>query len=218
MRFLKLALTALSFSFFALANGAYAGGSGYDTLPVRQSTDAGKKVEVLEFFSYACPHCNGFDPVLEAWVKKQGDNIVFKRVAVSFRPDWLPLQKMYYTLEAMGETDELHHKVFNAIHLERQAFNTDDNMIAIAVKNGIDKKKFIDTYNSFGVQGKLNRAKQLQSAYKVDQVPIVAIDGRYITSPSHASATVAGGVRADEPVLQAAAIKVLDELMAKVKK
>src|SRR4051794_30722164 len=91
-------------------------GAEYLTLPTAQPTEAGNKVEVIEFFAYYCPHCNVFDPLLSAWVKKQGNNIVFKRVHVSSDPRVAPQQRLYYTLEAMGLVEQYHSKVFDAIH------------------------------------------------------------------------------------------------------
>src|SRR5437870_788528 len=116
MRLIKHTLAALSLSLVAAAAFASPAnpqnGVDYRTLDRAQQTDSGKKVEVTEFFWYSCPHCNALEPALEAWVKKQGDRIVFKRVPVMFREDFLPQQKLYYTLEAMGKLDELHQKVF----------------------------------------------------------------------------------------------------------
>jgi thiol:disulfide interchange protein DsbA len=149
------------------------------------------------------------------WVKKQGDNIVFKRVPVAFRDSFVPEQRLFYTLEAMGKLDELHKKVFNAIHVERQQLNNDAAITDFIVKQGVDKQKFLDLYNSFGVQSKARRAAQLQTAYGVDGVPMVAIDGRFVTSPS----IVASSLRnRPEPVLYAATLQVMDALVARAAK
>jgi len=218
MRFLKHLLAALSISL--LAAGAHASpdnpqnGVYYRTLDKPQQTDSGKKVEVTEFFWYSCPHCNALEPDLEAWVKKQGDNIVFKRVPVAFRDSMVPQQKLYYTLEAMGKLDELHAKVFNTIHVQRKRTDTDAEIAEFAAKNGIDKQKFLEVYNSFGVQSKVKRASQLAQAYQIDGVPLLAIDGRYLTSPSIVSAGIGNK---PEPVLHAATLQVADWLINKSK-
>jgi thiol:disulfide interchange protein DsbA len=149
------------------------------------------------------------------WVKKQGDRIVFKRVPVAFRESFIPQQKLYYALEAMGEVGRLHSKVFSAIHTDRQALNTDATITDFVVKNGLDKKKFLDVYNSFGVQTKARRAAQLQGDYKIDGVPTVAIGGKYLTSPSIVGAAMGNQ---PEPVLHAAALQVMTHLVAKVEK
>lgn len=216
MRIFKYLITAMSFSLLAASPAVFAQAKGYSVLSDVQATESGKKVEVTEFFGYSCPHCNAFDPALAEWVKKQGDNIVFKRVPVGFRPDWVPHQKLYYALEAMGKTEEFHSKVFKAIHAERQPLRTDDEIIAFMVKNGVDKQKIADALNSFSVSAKVKRAGQLAANYKVDQVPLVVVDGRYVTSPSKAAELV--GESKPEHELQAAALKIMDDLVAKSKK
>lgn len=216
MRFLQHVLAALSLSLIAFgANATPANpqnGVDYRTLDKAQQTDSGNKVEVTEFFGYFCPHCNALEPELAAWVKKQGDRIVFKRVPVAFRDTMIPQQKLFYTLEAMGRVEDLHPKVFQAIHVQRQSLDSDAAITDFIVKQGVDKQKFLDVYNSFGVQSKAKRATQLQQAYQVDGVPLLAVDGRFLTSPSIVSASV--GNR-PEPVLHAATFQVLDWLVAK---
>ncbi len=190
-------------------------GAEYRTLDKAQSTDAGKKIEVTEFFWYSCPHCHAFEPALADWVKKQGDNISFKRVPVAFRESFQPQQRLFYTLEAMGKVDEMQKKVFHAIHVEHKTLDTEAAIADFAATQGIDRKKFVDAYNSFGVQSKLKRAMQLQEAYKIDGVPLVAIDGRYVTSPSIVGATLGSQ---PEAVLQSSTLQVMDWLMAKASK
>ena len=187
-------------------------GADYRTLEKVQSTDAGKKVEVTEFFWYSCPHCSAFEPQLADWVKKQGDNIVFKRVHVAFRESFQPQQRLYYALEAMGKVDEIQKKVFNAIHVERKNLDNDAAITDFVVAQGIDRKKFTDVYTSFGVQSKVRRSVQLQEAYKIDGVPMIAIDGRYLTSPSIVGASIGNQ---PELALQSAALQVMDFLVAK---
>ena len=190
-------------------------GAEYRTLDKAQTTEAGKKIEVTEFFWYSCPHCNVFEPALAEWVKKQGDNISFKRVPVAFRDSFQPQQRLYYTLEAMGKVDEMQKKVFHAIHVERKTLDTEAAIADFVATQGIDRKKFVDVYNSFGVQSRLKRAVQLQDDYKIDGVPLVAIDGRYVTSPSIVGATLGSQ---PEPVLQSSTLQVMDWLLAKASK
>ncbi|MGI4937093.1 MAG: thiol:disulfide interchange protein DsbA/DsbL [Janthinobacterium lividum] len=189
---------------------APAAGVDYRVLQKTQPTDAGSKVEVTEFFWYSCPHCAAFEPSLEEWVKKNAANIVFKRVPVSFRDTFVPQQKLYYTLDALGKVDVMQRKVFQAIHTERQTVDTDDTILAFVVKQGIDKKQFQDLYNSFGVQTKIRRAVQLQNDYGVDGVPMIAIDGKYITAPS-----IVGTAMRNQPeaALHTATLQVMDNLV-----
>jgi protein dithiol oxidoreductase (disulfide-forming) len=176
--------TTLSTAARAQAN-AFKEGVDYLTLdkPVPTEAPAGR-VEVVEFFWYSCPHCHAFEPQLEAWAKQLPKDVTLRRVPVSFRPDFEPQQRLYYVLEAMGKVEELHKKVFNAIHVERQPLNTADAVIAWAEKQGLNKAKFAEMYNSFSVTTKARKATQLQDLYKVDGVPALGIAGRYYTTGS----------------------------------
>ena len=220
MRFFQraFAIVGLSLSLGLMAASAGASpanpvaGTDYIVLDTPQSTDSGKKIEVTEFFWYSCPHCNALEPALEAWVAKQGDKIEFKRVPISFDPRFVPQQKLYYTLEALGQVSAMHKKVFNAIHVQRQSVDKDATILDFAVKQGLDKAKFADAYNSFGVQSKVNRATQLQNAYKVEGVPMIAVDGRFVTAPSIVGKAM-GNV--PEAELFAATLQVVDALIVK---
>lgn len=218
MRFLRIAVAAIGL----VASAAFASpadpklGAEYVNLANPQPVQAvGKKVEVIEFFMYHCPHCNVLEPFMADWVKKQGDKIVFKRVHMPYSGPNDPEARLYLTLEAMGKLEEMHPKVFRAIHIERVRMNKDDVVIAWAVKNGMDKAKFTDAWNSFGVMTKLKRLPQILNAYKVDSVPTLVVDGRFMTSPSIVDATNKG---MDENALSKATVQVLDAMVAKVAK
>ncbi|AMO97760.1 thiol:disulfide interchange protein DsbA [Collimonas fungivorans] len=231
MRFFQkaLAIAGLSLSFGLLAASAGASpanpvaGKEYKVLDNPQPTDSGlgKKVEVTEFFGYFCPHCNALEPTLEEWIAKQGDKISLKRVPVDFgdpngdpkKSPYVVQKKLYYTLEAMGKLPEMHKKVFDAIHAQRQRLDTDTAVADFAAKQGLDKAKFLDVYNSFAVQTKVTRATQLQTAYKIDGVPTLIVDGRYVTSPSIVSANPGAGD--SEPALFKSTLQVMDSLVAK---
>ena len=149
------------------------------------SAPAGK-VEALEFFGYWCPHCHAFEPSLDAWVRKLPADVVFRRIPVSFGPPHEPFQKLYYALEAMGQLDTMHRKVFNAIHLQKLRLDKDADLQTLAKENNLDFAKLKDTMASFSVATKSNQAKQLANAYKLDGVPTLAVQGRYITSVGQA--------------------------------
>lgn len=163
------------------------------------------KVEVVEFFWYSCPHCNSFEPALDEWIKKAPKDVAVRRVPIAFRADFEPQQRLYYVLEAMNKVDELHKKVFYAIHVEKQMLNTPDLIAAWAEKQGLNKAKFLETYNSFSVATKARKATQLQDAYKIDGVPALGVAGRYFTSGSMAQT-------------MARALLVTDYLIAQVRK
>jgi protein dithiol oxidoreductase (disulfide-forming) len=180
-------------------------GAEYLTLkrPVNVNVPAGQ-VEVIEFFWYSCPHCNAFEPRLEPWVKRLPPDVVMKRVPVAFNASFVPQQRLFYTLEIMGKLDELHGKVFDAIHKERVPVNQDDSILAWIDKQGLDKAKFSEIYSSFEVVSKVRRAIQLQEAFKVQGVPAIGVQGRYYTD-----GTLAGSM---DRVLQ-----ITDYLIAEVR-
>lgn len=217
MRFIQQVLVSASLGLIMAAATASPtapqNGAEYRTLNRQQPTDAGKKVEVTEFFWYSCPHCFAFEPSLAEWVKKNADNITFKRVPIAFRDSFIPQQKLYYSLEAMGKSEEMQRKVFNAIHVERQQIDTDATILDFVGKQGLDKQKFADVYNSFGMQSKVRQATSMQEAYKIDGVPTIAIDGKYITSPSIVG--TAFGKSQPENVLATSTLQVMDALVAK---
>lgn len=166
---------------------AFQSGSDYLTLEKPAPTEApAGRVEVVEFFWYNCPHCNGFEPMFDAWAKKQAKDVSIRRVPIAFRPDFEPQQRLYYVLEGMGKVDELHKKVFYAIHVEKQPLNTADQIAAWVDKQGIPKAKFMEMYNSFSVSTKARKATQLQDGYALDGVPALGINGRYFTSGTQA--------------------------------
>jgi thiol:disulfide interchange protein DsbA len=162
--------------------GAFSAGKDYIQLgkPAPVDSPAGK-VEVIEFFSYNCPHCAAFESQLEAWIKKLPPQVAFRRVPVAFvGRDVESKQRMYYSLEAMGKVDEMQLKIFDAIHRERQPIEGDDAIIAWAGKQKeLDGKKFADMFKSFSVASKVKRATQLQNEYQVSGVPAFGVAGRW---------------------------------------
>jgi protein dithiol oxidoreductase (disulfide-forming) len=212
---LKMIAWALlgSIAFSALASPtAPENGKEYQLVRA-QPTGTKDKVEVTEFFFYTCPHCNVLDPYLSAWVKRKGNAISFKRVPVDFGQGQAALTKLYYTLEALGKLDALHAKIFEAIHSKRQPMNTDQQVLAFVTKNGIDKKQFEDMSKSFGVISKINSAKTLQTAYNIDSVPVIFVDGRYMTSPALVMGTNPGLTESQSAQVL---MQVLDALVKKV--
>jgi len=160
------------------------------TPPVR--TTSANKIEVVELFWYGCPHCHSFEPKFNAWKKKQADNVEVIRIPAIFpnRPVWELHARAFYTAELLGILDKIHEPLFNAIHQDRKKYGKvlfDKNSLAeFFEKYGVDKTTFNDTMYSFGVQMKVNRAKDLTHRYRIDGVPTLIIDGRYRT---HASLT-----------------------------
>ncbi|HDR9202800.1 TPA: thiol:disulfide interchange protein DsbA/DsbL [Burkholderia vietnamiensis] len=152
--------------------------------PQPVSAPAGK-VEVIEFFWYGCPHCYEFEPTLEAWVKKQGANIDFKRVPVAFRDDFVPHSKLYYAVSALGIAEKVTPAIFNAIHKQKNYLLTPQAQADFLATQGVDKKQFMDAYNSFSVQGQVKQSAELMKNYAIDGVPTVVVQGKYKTGPAY---------------------------------
>ncbi|NHZ89440.1 thioredoxin domain-containing protein [Massilia sp. CCM 8733] len=218
MRFLRIALAVASL----VATTAFASpadpkdGAEYVTLASPQPTKTvGKKVEVIEFFMYHCPACNALEPHLADWVKKQGDNIVFRRVHFPVSGPSDPEAHLHLTLEAMGKSEEMNPKVFRAFHVERLRLNKDDAILEWVPKQGIDKAKFMEYWNSFGVLTKLKGAEQVMRNYKIDGAPSLVIDGRFLTSPSAIGGANPG---LNNATVYPAVQQTLDALVAKAQK
>ncbi|MDD2547593.1 MAG: thiol:disulfide interchange protein DsbA/DsbL [Burkholderiaceae bacterium] len=157
-------------------------GKDYNKLakPLTPDAPAGK-IDVIEFFWYSCGHCNAFEPTLESWIKSAPKDLSIRRIPVAFNSSFIPQQKLYFTLETMGKLEALHAKVFRAIHVERQALNKDDTILAWVTQQGVDVAKFKEIYNSFSVSNQVRRATQLQNDYGVEGVPSMGVAGRYYT-------------------------------------
>jgi thiol:disulfide interchange protein DsbA len=180
-------------------------GFDYRILPIPQPVETKGKVEVIEFFWYGCPHCYDFEPELSAWVKRQPKDVVFRRVPVAFRDDFLPHSQLYYALESMGKGDALNEKVMYAMHKENKRLLTESEIADWVASQGIDRNTFLASYRSFAVVSKARAAKQLTETYRIDGVPTIVMQGKYVTSPS-----IAG--------TKAKAITVMDYLEEKIRK
>ena len=174
------------------------------------------KFEVVEFFWYECPHCNGFEPGLEAWSKKLPADVALRRVPVWFQEvPFAAQQRLFYTLEKLGLTETLHRKVFSAIHVDRARLRTNEDIAAFALKSGIDPVRFMTTYGSPEVAALCQQARQLAEAYKIDAVPAMGVQGRYYTNGNLANA----GQPAKGPTVgNERLLAVVDTLLARVKK
>lgn len=181
-------------------------GTEYNATTVAIPTDNTAKIEVTELFWYGCPHCYAMDPILNAWVKKLPQDVYFKRIPGIPRPDWAPMGKAFYAMEALGITEKLHSQLFDAIH-KQHVLRPDDEKGAIdwiTKQSGLDRKKVEDAFNSFSTNTKLNRAVQTFRASGATGVPSLIIDGKYLTS-----STMAGN--------NEEALKVADYLINKVR-
>lgn len=171
---------------FATAQQPFVEGKHYVALPTRQAVRDPKQVEVLEFFAYSCSHCHAFEPALDEWQKKLSKDILFRRIPVAFRDDFVVHQKLYFALEGLGLVEQLHGKVFHAIHVDRQKLQTPEQIAAFATANKADGKRVVEVMESFGIAGKVKQASQLVTGYQVEGTPSLGIAGRWITNGSMA--------------------------------
>ncbi len=188
------ALAASSLALPAWAQAQQKEGKDYTRLGKPVATDApAGKVEVIEFFWYNCGHCHNFEPVFESWAKgASAKGVSVRRVPVAFNATFVPQQKLYYALQGMGKVEELHARVFRAIHVEKVNLSKDDAIMAwMAKQPGIDLAKFKEMFASFNVASQIKRATQLQEAYGVEGTPSMGVAGRFYTD-----GTMAGSLNA----------------------
>ena len=177
----------------------------YKVLNPAQPT-AGKGVEVLEFFNYACSHCYEFEPLLKSWLKTKPKDAEFRYVPAVFNEKMLPLAKLHYALEEMGLLDKLHEKIYFAIHQHGQNMTERAGMVKWLAEQAVDVKKFEAVFDSFGVDSKAKRAAQMTRNYRIPGTPYMIVAGKYLTGPSMT-------LKATEGVDQARFIQVLNELI-----
>lgn len=178
----------------------------YQEVKPIQPTENAARIEVVDFFWYGCSHCNNFLPHLAAWKKKLPADVSYRYLPVAFDARNEPHSRLFYTLEALGKVEELHAKVFAAMHNSpKRALLKPEEIADFAAAQGIDRKLWLDTFMSFSVQARAKRALSVWQGYKIDGTPSLGIDGRYWTSPANA-----GGAEA--------ALKVADELIEQVRR
>ena len=171
--------------------------------PASASVGAGK-IEVVEFFWFGCPHCYSLEPLINAWAKKLPPDVVFRRQHVPFRET--KHQQLYFTLQAMGkDSEKVLGAVFAAIHQQRKRMLDPKEMVEVLAPFGVDAKEFNDTFKSFGVRTRQQRANKLADAYSLDGVPAIGVNGKYLTAPSLAGSNEA-------------ALRVVDDLIARERK
>jgi thiol:disulfide interchange protein DsbA len=206
-------LLSLSVSLASASPAVPQNGVDYATLAHPQPVEAnGKKVEVIEFFMYHCPVCNALEPLFEEWVKKEGDRITVRRIHFPTTGPADPEARLYLTLEALGRLGDMHEKVFKAVHVDHIRLNKDDVIIDWVAKNGIDRAKFLDTWNSFGVTMRLRQLQRIADNYQADSAPTLVVGGRFLTNPGLLSRQMEGAARED---VFKATLNVADKLVDK---
>jgi len=159
-------------------------GGHYELLLEVQPVQTGDKIEVVEMFWYRCPHCYRLEPYMLNWLENKPENAEFVPVPAILNKQWAFHARLYYTLEALGLTEELHAAVFKALHVEGKRLNTVDSVADWIAEKGGDRQAVIDTFSSFAVENKLNFANVMSRKYGITGVPAIIVDGRYRTSVS----------------------------------
>ena len=164
---------------------------------------AGVSQEVVEFFWYGCPHCRAFEPVLAKWRRTLSPSVAFRKVHAALGPAWVPHQQLFDTLSVLDRADdEMNQKVFDAIQVDGNPLDTRDRMADFAAKMGVDRARFVETFDSVAVRTRMGEADERVKAMGVTGVPGLGINGRWLTSP---------GMAGD----QASALKVADFLLSR---
>jgi len=176
---------------FLLVPVAWAGfdeGIDYKRIANPQPTVSADKIEVLELFWYGCPHCYHLEPQLAAWRETKPDDVEFVRMPAVLGPDWELLARAYYTMELLGVEEPVHKALFEHIHKQRKPIRTVADVKAVFVEHGVSEQDFDRTFQSFAVITKTNRARQARALYGLTGVPVLVVNGKYLTS-----AQMAGG-------------------------
>ena len=205
MRRLMGGCLAMLMLFPVLARAEFTEGRQYMQVPFPTPVETGNKIEVREIFWYGCSHCYVLEPGLTRWLKKLPANAQFVRTPATASPRWVIHARAYYTFEALGAMEKLHGAFFKAVQEQPGALKDEKGIADFAARHGIDRKKFTEAFNSFGVRLKLEKAKQVNQDLNINSVPTLVVDGRYLTS-----AAMAGG--------EEAMFKLLDQLIGKAAK
>jgi protein dithiol oxidoreductase (disulfide-forming) len=167
------------------AADGYTEGKDYVVLaePIRP-VDA-SKIEVAEIFSFLCPHCYHFEPLLQAWIKKQSADVVLVQTHASFNHNWPIYQRGYYTLISLGVKDKVQEAVFSSVYVGKKEMLTAQDWADFLSLYGVDKQKTISTYNSFGVNSQIKQADNRVRDFKITSTPTLIVDGRFRVAVSN---------------------------------
>jgi thiol:disulfide interchange protein DsbA len=137
------------------------------------------KVEVLEVFSYSCPHCAHFQPYADELKSKLPKSASFSYLPAVFHPQWEPFARAYLTAEAMGVVDKVHQATFDALHRDHKQLDSITSIAAFYAGLGVDQKAFLSTAQSFVIEGKLSSSQSQLQKYGIDGTPSIVVNGKY---------------------------------------
>jgi len=177
---LLLSASLLPLSSMAMPE-AFIDGVHYKATPTRLATSEENKIEVIELFSYSCPHCFNLDPQVQKWKETLPENVTFKHVPAIFRDSWLQLARVFYAAEATGDLETLHPLLFNAIHVEKRRLQTEEQLLDFVAEQGIDREAFAKTMKSMSVSSKVKKALLLSQNSGITGVPAMIVNGQFRT-------------------------------------
>ena len=163
---------------------AFVEGRDYVRVPTPMPPATPGKIEVVEFFSYTCPHCHNMEPIVRSWLERKPDNVIFTQMAVALSASWEPSARAYYAAQALGVLDRIHRPLFNAIQQEKRKLSSEDELAAFFAEQGVDQDAFRKAYQSFTTETQLRRSNQLAQRFGARGVPTVIVGGQYdVRSP-----------------------------------
>lgn len=181
--FARSLILAAGFVLASVASAADApqweAGKHYAVIDPPVATSTGDKIEVLEVFSYACPHCAHFQPYADKLKASLPKNAEFTLMPADFQPIWLVFARGFYTAKSMGLVDKTHQAMFDAIYRDHVPMQTIDQVADFYAQNGADKQTFLSTAQSFVVEGQLEQIRSREAAYGVDSTPTLIVNGKY---------------------------------------
>jgi thiol:disulfide interchange protein DsbA len=181
-------VAGLTLAFAANAQRSPVEGVDYLELKPPQSSESSGKIEVIEFFWYRCSHCYSLEPDLESWVKRLPRDVQFRRMPGILNDDWGIDARIFYTLETLGEIERLHRPLFDAIHQQGGVRLHGDAFAKWVAdwlaKQKVDMAKYDAAFRSFTVESKLRRAVQMGRGYRLEGVPTLTVQGRYLVIAS----------------------------------
>lgn len=160
----------------------YLEGRDYVVLDKPVPTANPEKIEVVEVFSYLCPHCFHFDPVISAWAKQQKPDVAMVYVHASWSPVMESYQRGFYTIEALKIKDKVHTAVFNAIHKDQKEFKDAQAWADFLSAYGVKKETVLSTFTSAAMDKQIARSNEQFRKYQITATPEMVVEGKYRVS------------------------------------
>ena len=176
---IRILFVAAILSISSAALAAVEAGKDYKLLNPPQPTST-KKIEVLEFFFYGCPHCFHLHSHLSAWEKNMPKDVDLVYVPTIFRDSWEPMARTFYALESLGQRHQLHDALYKAWNVDNDVLGDEAKILDFVAPRGVDRAKFSAAYKSFAVESKVTRAKQMIRSYGIAGTPALVVDGKYL--------------------------------------